>query len=540
MPQMANGLGLQKRSIPGYPNRMLRTRLRRKARPGSFEFSDSRPARWNVDEGVWLQGYWTHDWSDEVIRVASYDKATQVIALAAPHNYGIASGTWGAKERRFFAINTLDELDAPGEWYLDRTRKLLYLYPEGDLQNAEIVLATLTEPLLSASAAKHIRIEGLSFEYGHGAGIALQSTEYVEIAGCTISNLADGGISVNGTNNTIRSCDLYNLGTSGISLNGGDRKKLTLAKNLAVNNHIHHYGRFQRTYAPGIGVNGCGQIVRNNCIHDAPHNAVLYGGNEHLFERNEIYRVVMETGDSGAFYTGRDWTSQGNVLRHNYIHDLGGGDATHVNTMGVYLDDCDCGDTIEGNVFYRAGRAIMIGGGRDNPVLNNLVIDCPIGLHIDARGMTWKQWNDPKSAGWNLEAKAQALDYLNAPWSERYPSLAAILNDSPREPLHNPIRRNVFIDCSKQVCSFDGNVKKLLDKFDISDNLAVNSMGASSGVAIATDIKGFTDVSGTEKSPTPSSTLQADAWLLKELPTFQPIPFETIGLIKDDYRSELP
>ena len=63
---------------------------------------------------------------------------------------------------------------------------------------------------------------------------------------------------------------------------------------------------------------------------------MLYGGNEHLFELNEVYRVVMETGDAGAFYTGRDWTTQGNVLRHNFIHDLGGGDAKHVNTMGVY------------------------------------------------------------------------------------------------------------------------------------------------------------------------------------------------------------
>jgi hypothetical protein len=320
------------------------------------------------------------------------------------------------------------------------------------VQDAEIVLATLTEPLLNVSGARHIKFEGLTFEFSHGTGIVLQRTEHIEIAGCEISNLAGRGILVSGTKNTIRSCDVYNLGTSGISLNGGDRKTLTPAGNLAVNNHIHHYGQFQRTYAPGIGVSGCGQVVRNNCIHDAPHNAVLYGGNEHLFELNDIYRVVMETGDSGAFYTGRDWTSQGNLLRHNYIHDLGGGDAKHINTMGVYLDDCDSGDTVEGNVFYRAGRAIMIGGGRDNPVLNNLVIDCPIGLHIDTRGMTWTQWNNLKAAGWNLEAKALAMDYLNPPWSERYPWLAAIMNESPREPLNNPIRRNVFVDCTKQVC----------------------------------------------------------------------------------------
>lgn len=69
---------------------------------------------------------------------------------------------------------------------------------------------------------------------------------------------------------------------------------------------------------------------------------------------------------------------QGNVLRNNYIHDLGSGNASHVNTMGIYLDDCDCGDTLVGNVF---------------------------------------------------------------------------------------------VNCTKQVCSFDGNVKKLLDKFEIADTL---------------------------------------------------------------------
>ena len=56
----------------------------RKAHPGSFLFDDPRPARWNLSEGVWLLGYWTHDWCDEVIRVASYDKEKKVIALAAP------------------------------------------------------------------------------------------------------------------------------------------------------------------------------------------------------------------------------------------------------------------------------------------------------------------------------------------------------------------------------------------------------------------------------------------------------------------------
>ena len=44
-----------------------------KSHPGAFVFDDDRPKRWNIDAGAWLLGYWTHDWSDEVIRIAQYD-----------------------------------------------------------------------------------------------------------------------------------------------------------------------------------------------------------------------------------------------------------------------------------------------------------------------------------------------------------------------------------------------------------------------------------------------------------------------------------
>lgn len=520
---------------------------KRKDHPGSFVFENDRLARWDIDEGVWLFGYWTHDWYDEVIRIDSYDKESKIITLAATHNYGIKGGTWGRKERRLYALNLLEELDAPGEWYLDRAKSMLYFYPEEDFDSAHVVLTTLTTPMVETVGANHVKFQGLVFEYGHSLGLAVNKAGDVHVEGCVVANFAAGGISLHGTNSSIRSCDIFHIGRAGITVRGGDRKTLTKSNNVIENNHVHHFGMFQRTYAAGIGLNDCGHTVRHNSIHDAPHAAVLYGGNEHLLEFNEVYRVVMETGDAGAFYTGRDWTTQGNILRHNYVHDLGGGDSEHVNTMGFYFDDCDCGDVVEGNVFFRAGRAIMIGGGREHPVVNNLVVECPIGLHIDSRGMTWKQWNEPNGSWW-LEGKAEKMNYKQPPWSERYPRLARIMEDSPREPLYNPIRNNLFVDCTKAVCHFDRNVMSLMDKLEIENNLAVFT-ASTNAVPVKKGVKGFTTLNGTPDDPIDFGFKDQDAgnfnlrWrarLTKIAPHFKRIPFDKIGLYEDSFRTSLP
>ena len=123
------------------------------------------------------------------------------------------------------------------------------------------------------------------------------------------------------------------------------------------------------------------------------------------------------------------------------------------------------------------------------------------------------------------------------------------MQEEPRQPLGNTIRRNVFVDCTKQVCDFDGNVKKLLDKLDIAGNLAVNTTGATNGLAKAVSYPGFTNLSGTPEKPVdlPRADLLARdsssrwrAWLQQEMPSFETIPFEKIGLQKDEYRRTLP
>jgi hypothetical protein len=519
----------------------------RDKQPGAFEFKDKRMAKWNMAEGVWLHGYWTHDWSDEVLKVARYEADKGVVRLAARHGYGLMAGTWRKKERRFYALNILEELDSPGEWYMDRKAKQLYYYPEPNAKHEEIVLATLQNPLLVAKRVKHVQIQGLTFAYNHGDGLSLQDCESMTIAGCTVRNMARTAISVNGNNNRVQSCDIFDIGGTGIALNGGDRKTLVKGNNVAENNHIYRFGQFSRTYSGAFFVQGCGNIVRNNVIHDAPHLAILYGGNEQLIELNEIYNVQQETGDVGAFYTGRDWTSQGNVIQYNYFHDLGGGgQGQNEHLMGIYLDDCDSGDTLHGNLFQRAGRALFIGGGRDNTVTCNLVMDSLISFHFDSRGMTWKQWNQPGD-GWNLEEKAEKMNYKNPPWSTRYPRLAETMNNAPREPLGNVLKNNLLIDSKSQALAFDKLVREVFPKLISENNRIVDTGGTNKASQLSSELKGFEGDVAKAGQPIDLGLPNRDilqfkksAAILRMMPVLAEIPVEKIGLYVDDFRKAKP
>lgn len=84
-------------------------------------------------------------------------------------------------------------------------------------------------------------------------------------------------------------------------------------KHLIENNYFTRFGEIQRSYAPavklgafttGIGVeegNAVGITVRHNLVHNAPHAAFIYGGNNNIMEYNEVFDIAQVTGDVGAF-----------------------------------------------------------------------------------------------------------------------------------------------------------------------------------------------------------------------------------------------
>jgi hypothetical protein len=101
---------------------------------------------------------------------------------------------------------------------------------------------------------------------------------------------------------------------------------------------------------------------------------------------------------------------------------------------------------VERNVFDHAQIAVMIGGGRDNRIENNVIVHAVSPLFIDARGRAWLHSADKPGSMWQylLGLFERAQPDL-PPYLERYPSLRGALTDRPGEPVGNIFRNNVVV-----------------------------------------------------------------------------------------------
>lgn len=468
----------------------------------TFGYDDPRPERWLAAAEAYAIGYWVHGWANRMERIASIDTQNKKITLAKSPSYGIAA------KKPYYVLNLLEEIDRPGEWYLDRQNGVLYFWPPEGFETSELLLSALAAPIVSIQGASHIRLEGLIVETGAGRGIEISGHDNL-VATCVIRNLRTDGVTISGQRNGVAGCEISSLGKTGVAVSGGDRYQLLAGENFVRDCRIHNFGRWERTYAPAVRLDGVGNVAADNLLYDAPHSAILFGGNEHLIERNEIHSVCYEVDDAGSIYAGRDWGLRGNLIRHNFFHhiksNLPGSNGVHA----VYLDDCASGITVFGNVFYEiSGRAVMCGGGRDNTIENNVIARCGSAHFTDRRGKVWID----KDESWRLLAKIERYNYTQPPWSERYPKLAHILDngyEQAKEPEGCVIARNL-----------GWQNKRWLEK---------NSLGGSGGFDFYTFTDNIEDQDPRFVDESSLNLALRDDSPVYKLPGFQRIPFEDIG-----------
>ncbi|MEN6494174.1 MAG: right-handed parallel beta-helix repeat-containing protein [Thermoguttaceae bacterium] len=492
---------------------------------GIFRYEGDRPSRWVKEKDPWVLGYWFRDWAEQRHKIKSLDAQQRIISVDPPyHGYGYRKGQW------FCGFNLLAEIDMPGEWYLDRETGILYFWPPEAIDRSRIEVS-MASALIRMTDVAHVTLRGLLFEAARGTAVTIKQGQRCQVVGCRFRNLGNHAVTIaDGNDSGVVGCDMEGMGGGGIYLVGGDRKTLTPAGHYAENNHIHHYGRWDRMYRPGIMISGVGIRVSHNLIHDAPHSAILFGGNDHLIEFNEIHSVCQESHDCGAIYSGRSWTLRGNVIQYNYIHHLCGHAGGPCN--GVYLDDLFSSAIVQGNVFYQVLRPVFLGGGRDNTVQNNVFVDCPKAMHLDARALGWC---GPHADGRIKEAVEKGtiagIRYKEPPYSTRYPQLVNLIDDEPKSPKGNVVRRNIFWQGQAENLRRVARGEELKDTWWNDIEPRVRPLVKLEDNLINVDPRFVNEKAGNfqlrEDSP---------AWKLG----FQRIPVEKIGLYEDDRRATWP
>ena len=399
----------------------------RNPRGGTFSMDKATAARaasWASIDDVWIFGCFKWDWADMSTPVQAINNEAGTLTTEHASCYGYD------QNKTYYFYNVLEELDEPGEWYLDRGTGLLYLWPpEGDFDTARIDISLSTETLIAGEGLEEVVFSGLTLQGTRGDGISLRG-DNLTVEHCVVRNVAGSGISLNGYNNTVSDCEVYRVGRSGISIGGGDAATLTPGNSRAVNNLVHDWPEVVMTYQGGVNVHGTGNLAAHNEIYNSPHSAMFIGGNNNVIEYNLIHDVCLITHDAGAIYGGRSWyNSWGTIVRNNVIYNLGSGE---YSPDGIYLDDGLAGVTVENNLLVNVpGSAIAISG-RDLQVHGNIVVNAGRPVSYDQRTRDGALSDDPDyiwhhhwgkgGVGWD--------DLLGSPWQTdiwkaAYPKLAA-------------------------------------------------------------------------------------------------------------------
>lgn len=320
--------------------------------------STQRAARWTEPVGGYYHAMHPAFWGDFTWRITGKDAQGKVqLEGGWQNNRGAA-----AHEQVRFVENIFEELDAPGEWFLNSATHTLYFHPPAglDLKHA-VVEATRLRTLVEfrgdqTHPVKWVKLRGLVFRHAartvmdnrepllrsdwtiyRGGAVFFNGAENCGLEDSFVDQVGGNAVFINHYNRriAIRGTRIAKAGANGICFVGDSQAARSPLFNY---NHVQDLAAIDRTPGPktdnypaeclvedcliyligrvekqtaGVEIDLARDITVRHCsIYDMPRAGInigdgCWGG--HVIEFCDVFDTVKETGDHGSFNSwGRD------------------------------------------------------------------------------------------------------------------------------------------------------------------------------------------------------------------------------------------
>ena len=239
---------------------------------------------------------------------------------------------------RFYATNILNELDAPGEYYVDDESGDLHIIPptsEDPSQWSEGSIFGLKQNVVDMSHSINVTVENLIIKHGVVGLLATNVTNSL-IQNITAEHHSENGILLtNSQDTTLSDSNVSHTGCGAMRVHGGDSTRLEKGNLVVRNCRVTKFALWKRTYEAGLPSSGVSNLYEGNTIIDSPHNCIL-GEETKLtqtqrplwiaYSEGTLDTCSYEAADTGAFYVcgqaGTAFINRNNTIYNNTFKNI--------------------------------------------------------------------------------------------------------------------------------------------------------------------------------------------------------------------------
>jgi hypothetical protein len=323
-----------------------------------------------INLGIGQFGYAWEAQSGRAKRVDNNHLEVQAIGKSFSHPLvdGSQYFVWGARSL----------LDTPGEWFYDSAKHRLYLWlPDSGNPEDHKIEAKKRTLAFDLRGRSNVHLQKLNifgatvFTDEHSSEIVLKGLNVTYPSHFTLvtqpvsQGRGDTGIVLHGHDNTLEDSIIAYSAGNGVTLNGSGQ--------TVKNNIIHDVGYAGTdTAAVTMACTSCsgessGHLVAYNTLYNAGRSILLarkVGSSRILY--NDMSHAGLQMDDLGIVYTFKT-DGEGTEIAYNLIHDNEAED----NGFGIYIDKWSSNFIVHHNVVWSVEDALRL----NMPSTNNLVIN---------------------------------------------------------------------------------------------------------------------------------------------------------------------